>query len=181
MWGGGGGWLVSCTTWPPASSAWPSRPPVSFGDSSASPPPPVSSEPVQRHQTGIGAGAVVGVERPADPPSGGGPDEAPDKEFAGQHQRQEHQRASSERAHHRQPAQAPPGRRHHAGASPNSLPSGSWTQITTADRLYVAFQSILAILDSMSIELLSECHRRSLKKISSLPDSSEEIDDTILT
>uniref|UniRef100_A0A8C1XAU8 GCN1 activator of EIF2AK4 n=1 Tax=Cyprinus carpio TaxID=7962 RepID=A0A8C1XAU8_CYPCA len=42
-------------------------------------------------------------------------------------------------------------------------------------------QSISAILDSASNELLSECYRRSLKKISSLPDSSEEIDDTILT
>lgn len=45
----------------------------------------------------------------------------------------------------------------------------------------VTFQNIIAILDSMSIELLSECHRRSLKKIASLPDSNEEIDDTILT
>uniref|UniRef100_A0A8C2BFY0 GCN1 activator of EIF2AK4 n=1 Tax=Cyprinus carpio TaxID=7962 RepID=A0A8C2BFY0_CYPCA len=43
------------------------------------------------------------------------------------------------------------------------------------------FQSISAILDSASNELLSECYRRSLKKISSLPDSNEEIDDTILT
>ncbi|XP_028269572.1 eIF-2-alpha kinase activator GCN1 [Parambassis ranga] len=42
-------------------------------------------------------------------------------------------------------------------------------------------QSITAILDSASNDLLSECHRRSLKKISSLPDSNEEIDDTILT
>uniref|UniRef100_A0A9J7XAY8 GCN1 activator of EIF2AK4 n=1 Tax=Cyprinus carpio carpio TaxID=630221 RepID=A0A9J7XAY8_CYPCA len=42
-------------------------------------------------------------------------------------------------------------------------------------------QSISAILDSASNELLSECYRRSLKKISSLPDSNEEIDDTILT
>ncbi|MEQ2222736.1 translational activator of GCN4 [Ilyodon furcidens] len=42
-------------------------------------------------------------------------------------------------------------------------------------------QSITAILDSASNELLSECHRRSLKKIASLPDSNEEIDDTILT
>lgn len=42
-------------------------------------------------------------------------------------------------------------------------------------------QSIAAILDSASNELLSECHRRSLKKIASLPDSNEEIDDTILT
>ncbi len=43
------------------------------------------------------------------------------------------------------------------------------------------FQSISAILDSASNDLLSECYRRSLKKISSLPDSNEEIDDTILT
>uniref|UniRef100_A0AAY4DTX0 TOG domain-containing protein n=1 Tax=Denticeps clupeoides TaxID=299321 RepID=A0AAY4DTX0_9TELE len=42
-------------------------------------------------------------------------------------------------------------------------------------------QSMSAILDSASNDLLSECHRRSLKKISGLPDSSEEIDDTILT
>uniref|UniRef100_A0A671RUN1 TOG domain-containing protein n=1 Tax=Sinocyclocheilus anshuiensis TaxID=1608454 RepID=A0A671RUN1_9TELE len=42
-------------------------------------------------------------------------------------------------------------------------------------------QSINAILDTASNELLSECYRRSLKKISSLPDSNEEIDDTILT
>ncbi|XP_043967606.1 eIF-2-alpha kinase activator GCN1 [Gambusia affinis] len=42
-------------------------------------------------------------------------------------------------------------------------------------------QSIAAILDSASNELMSECHRRSLKKIASLPDSNEEIDDTILT
>uniref|UniRef100_A0A8C2WX06 GCN1 activator of EIF2AK4 n=1 Tax=Cyclopterus lumpus TaxID=8103 RepID=A0A8C2WX06_CYCLU len=42
-------------------------------------------------------------------------------------------------------------------------------------------QSITAILDSASNDLLAECHRRSLKKIASLPDSNEEIDDTILT
>lgn len=42
-------------------------------------------------------------------------------------------------------------------------------------------QSITAILDSASNDLLSECHRRSLKKIASVPDSNEEIDDTILT
>nr|XP_019949232.1 PREDICTED: eIF-2-alpha kinase activator GCN1 [Paralichthys olivaceus] len=42
-------------------------------------------------------------------------------------------------------------------------------------------QSITAILDSASNDLLSECHRRSLKKIASMPDSNEEIDDTILT
>uniref|UniRef100_A0A667ZV53 GCN1 activator of EIF2AK4 n=1 Tax=Myripristis murdjan TaxID=586833 RepID=A0A667ZV53_9TELE len=42
-------------------------------------------------------------------------------------------------------------------------------------------QSVTAILDSASNDLLSECHRRSLKKIASLPDSNEEIDDTILT
>ncbi|KTF81573.1 hypothetical protein cypCar_00036989 [Cyprinus carpio] len=45
----------------------------------------------------------------------------------------------------------------------------------------VKILSISAILDSASNELLSECYRRSLKKISSLPDSNEEIDDTILT
>ncbi|XP_069022317.1 stalled ribosome sensor GCN1 [Embiotoca jacksoni] len=42
-------------------------------------------------------------------------------------------------------------------------------------------QSMTAILDSASNDLLSECHRRSLKKIASLQDSNEEIDDTILT
>uniref|UniRef100_UPI0037E8FE79 stalled ribosome sensor GCN1 n=1 Tax=Semicossyphus pulcher TaxID=241346 RepID=UPI0037E8FE79 len=42
-------------------------------------------------------------------------------------------------------------------------------------------QSITAILDSASNDLLSECHRRSLKKIASQQDSNEEIDDTILT
>uniref|UniRef100_A0AAQ4QL94 GCN1 activator of EIF2AK4 n=1 Tax=Gasterosteus aculeatus aculeatus TaxID=481459 RepID=A0AAQ4QL94_GASAC len=42
-------------------------------------------------------------------------------------------------------------------------------------------QSVTAILDSASNDLLSECHRRSLKKIASSPDSNEEIDDTILT
>uniref|UniRef100_A0A3P8W649 GCN1 activator of EIF2AK4 n=1 Tax=Cynoglossus semilaevis TaxID=244447 RepID=A0A3P8W649_CYNSE len=42
-------------------------------------------------------------------------------------------------------------------------------------------QGVVAILDSASNDLLSECHRRSLKKIVSLPDSNEEIDDTILT
>uniref|UniRef100_A0A8D0DC90 GCN1 activator of EIF2AK4 n=1 Tax=Sander lucioperca TaxID=283035 RepID=A0A8D0DC90_SANLU len=40
---------------------------------------------------------------------------------------------------------------------------------------------ITVILDSASNDLLSECHRRSLKKIACLPDSNEEIDDTILT
>ncbi|XP_029296590.1 LOW QUALITY PROTEIN: eIF-2-alpha kinase activator GCN1 [Cottoperca gobio] len=42
-------------------------------------------------------------------------------------------------------------------------------------------QSVSAILDSASNDLLSECHRRSLKKIACQPDSNEEIDDTILT
>ncbi|XP_061622693.1 stalled ribosome sensor GCN1 isoform X2 [Phyllopteryx taeniolatus] len=42
-------------------------------------------------------------------------------------------------------------------------------------------QMITAILDSASNDLLSECHRRSLKKIASQQDSNEEIDDTILT
>ncbi|KAJ8414754.1 hypothetical protein AAFF_G00022770 [Aldrovandia affinis] len=42
-------------------------------------------------------------------------------------------------------------------------------------------QSVTAILDSASNDLLSECNRRSLKKICSLPESNEEIDDTILT
>lgn len=51
---------------------------------------------------------------------------------------------------------------------------------TICDVMFV-FQSVSAILDSASNELLSDCHRRSLRKISSLPDSNEEIDDTILT
>ncbi|KAM3611156.1 uncharacterized protein V6R79_014354 [Siganus canaliculatus] len=42
-------------------------------------------------------------------------------------------------------------------------------------------KAMTAILDTASNDLLSECHRRSLKKIASLPDSNEEIDDTILT
>lgn len=42
-------------------------------------------------------------------------------------------------------------------------------------------QVITAILDTASNDLLAECHRRSLKKIASQPDSNEEIDDTILT
>ncbi|XP_062399503.1 stalled ribosome sensor GCN1 [Sardina pilchardus] len=42
-------------------------------------------------------------------------------------------------------------------------------------------QSMSAILDSASNDLLSDCHRRSLKKISAQPESNEEIDDTILT
>ncbi|KAM9858158.1 stalled ribosome sensor GCN1 [Aulostomus maculatus] len=42
-------------------------------------------------------------------------------------------------------------------------------------------QNMSAILDAASNDLLSECHRRSLKKISSQPDASEEVDDTILT
>ncbi|KAL0979528.1 hypothetical protein UPYG_G00186210 [Umbra pygmaea] len=42
-------------------------------------------------------------------------------------------------------------------------------------------QSVTAILDSASNDLLSDCHRRSLKKLSGLPDSNEEIDDTLLT
>ncbi|KAM9391827.1 stalled ribosome sensor GCN1 [Pholidichthys leucotaenia] len=42
-------------------------------------------------------------------------------------------------------------------------------------------QSMTAILDTASNELLSECHRRSLKKIAGQPDSNEEIDTTILT
>uniref|UniRef100_A0A8C5HZY1 TOG domain-containing protein n=1 Tax=Gouania willdenowi TaxID=441366 RepID=A0A8C5HZY1_GOUWI len=42
-------------------------------------------------------------------------------------------------------------------------------------------QSMTSILDSASNDLLSECHRRSLKKIASMADSNEEIDDTILT
>ena len=51
----------------------------------------------------------------------------------------------------------------------------------TIQSVMFVFQSVSAILDSASNELLSDCHRRSLKKISSLPDSNEEIDDTILT
>ncbi|MBN3289218.1 GCN1 kinase, partial [Polypterus senegalus] len=43
------------------------------------------------------------------------------------------------------------------------------------------FQSITSILDIASNELLNEACRRSLRKLASQPDSSEQIDDTILT
>nr|XP_033809981.1 eIF-2-alpha kinase activator GCN1 isoform X2 [Geotrypetes seraphini] len=42
-------------------------------------------------------------------------------------------------------------------------------------------QAVCKILDGASIELLNESCRRSLKKLASQPDSSEMIDDTILT
>lgn len=66
---------------------------------------------------------MVGVQRPSDSLGGGQPGEAPAEEPAGQHQGQEHQRTSAERAHHRQPAATPPGRRNHAGQTAGSLPS----------------------------------------------------------
>lgn len=43
----------------------------------------VSSEPVERHQTGVGAGVVVGVQRPHDAPHGGRPHQAPPEGSAG--------------------------------------------------------------------------------------------------
>ncbi|CAH2295310.1 eIF-2-alpha kinase activator GCN1 [Pelobates cultripes] len=43
------------------------------------------------------------------------------------------------------------------------------------------FQSIMKILDAASIEMLNESCRRSLKKLASQADSSEQIDETILT
>ncbi|XP_066545283.1 stalled ribosome sensor GCN1 isoform X2 [Amia ocellicauda] len=41
--------------------------------------------------------------------------------------------------------------------------------------------SVTAILDTASTDLLAECCRRSLRRIAGQPDSTEEIDDTILT
>ncbi|XP_075390131.1 stalled ribosome sensor GCN1 [Tenrec ecaudatus] len=43
------------------------------------------------------------------------------------------------------------------------------------------FQSLSKILDVASLEVLSECHRRSLRKLASQVDSTEQVDDTILT
>ncbi|XP_077016110.1 stalled ribosome sensor GCN1 [Tamandua tetradactyla] len=43
------------------------------------------------------------------------------------------------------------------------------------------FQSLCKILDVASLEVLNECHRRSLKKLASQADSTEQVDDTILT
>ncbi|XP_053325705.1 eIF-2-alpha kinase activator GCN1 [Spea bombifrons] len=43
------------------------------------------------------------------------------------------------------------------------------------------FQEMTKILDTASLEMLNESHRRSLKKLASQPDSDEQIDETILT
>ncbi|KAM5311577.1 stalled ribosome sensor GCN1 [Glossophaga mutica] len=43
------------------------------------------------------------------------------------------------------------------------------------------FQSLSKILDAASLEMLNECSRRSLKKLASQADSTEPVDDTILT
>ncbi|XP_055986980.1 stalled ribosome sensor GCN1 [Sorex fumeus] len=43
------------------------------------------------------------------------------------------------------------------------------------------FQALSKILDVASLEVLNECSRRSLKKLASQADSSEQVDDTILT
>ncbi|XP_036730763.1 LOW QUALITY PROTEIN: eIF-2-alpha kinase activator GCN1 [Balaenoptera musculus] len=43
------------------------------------------------------------------------------------------------------------------------------------------FQSLCKILDVASLEMLNECNRRSLKKLASQADSTEQVDDTILT
>ncbi|XP_053784029.1 stalled ribosome sensor GCN1 [Desmodus rotundus] len=43
------------------------------------------------------------------------------------------------------------------------------------------FQSLSKILDVASLEMLNECNRRSLKKLASQADSTEPVDDTILT
>ncbi|XP_068094819.1 stalled ribosome sensor GCN1 [Hyperolius riggenbachi] len=43
------------------------------------------------------------------------------------------------------------------------------------------FQDMTKILDTASIDMLNECHRRSLKKLAAQPDSNEQIDETILT
>ena len=42
-------------------------------------------------------------------------------------------------------------------------------------------QSLSKILDVASLEMLNECNRRSLKKLASQADSTEPVDDTILT
>ncbi|XP_012869831.1 PREDICTED: translational activator GCN1 isoform X1 [Dipodomys ordii] len=43
------------------------------------------------------------------------------------------------------------------------------------------FQSLSKILDVASLEALNECNRRSLKKLAGQVDSTEQVDDTILT
>uniref|UniRef100_A0A8C3WWR0 Stalled ribosome sensor GCN1 n=1 Tax=Catagonus wagneri TaxID=51154 RepID=A0A8C3WWR0_9CETA len=43
------------------------------------------------------------------------------------------------------------------------------------------FQSLCKILDVASLEVLNECNRRSLKKLAGQVDSTEQVDDTILT
>uniref|UniRef100_A0A452TVP7 Stalled ribosome sensor GCN1 n=1 Tax=Ursus maritimus TaxID=29073 RepID=A0A452TVP7_URSMA len=43
------------------------------------------------------------------------------------------------------------------------------------------FQALSKILDVASLEVLNECNRRSLKKLASQADSTEPVDDTILT
>lgn len=43
------------------------------------------------------------------------------------------------------------------------------------------FQSLCKILDVASLEVLNECNRRSLKKLAGQADSTEQVDDTILT
>lgn len=129
---------------------------------------------------------MVGVQRPSNALYGGQSHQAPAKESAGQHQGQEHQCQSSERTHHRQPVATPPGRGDNAGQTTDY---NFQMYVTYRKRLFFemllfalpTIQSMTAILDSASNDLLSECHRRSLKKIASLPDSNEEIDDTILT
>lgn len=42
-------------------------------------------------------------------------------------------------------------------------------------------QSLCKILDVASLEVLNECNRRSLKKLAGQADSTEQVDDTILT
>ena len=42
-------------------------------------------------------------------------------------------------------------------------------------------QALSKILDVASLEVLNECNRRSLKKLASQADSTEQVDDTILT
>lgn len=44
-----------------------------------------------------------------------------------------------------------------------------------------ALQAVSKILDVASLEVLSECNRRSLKKLASQADPTEQVDDTILT
>lgn len=60
---------------------------------------------------------MVGIQRPIDALHGHESHQAPVEDSAGQHQGQEHQRPSPERAHNRQPATTAPGGGNHAGGT----------------------------------------------------------------